>query len=379
MLSKKIVIIIIFVLFLQVIISTSITGNTFKTTQYENNEIALLYNKNACAIDCNIRSIAEYEPAGEVIITWPKWWSSTDGYNQEDYYINLTKSLEDVINVNILVNNNLIKNRVISKLEENGIPITNITFTKIFTETIWVRDYGPFFIEKNNNLEIVDFGYFPGAGTIKVFFSDLFPTRYGIKNNIRITFLTNILLTIQGGNYLTDGNGTGFICIGGIRRDNPFLPENRAIDILKRFLGLKDLIILEGQKGDFTGHIDMFAKIINESTIIVGQYTNSSDVNYQILENNTQKLADCAYNVIRIPMLRKSSNNKILTYTNSLIVNSNIKKIVLVPQYNIPEDSDAISIYQMAMPDYEIRGVNSDTIIESYGAIHCTTITLPEI
>ena len=52
---------------------------------------------------------------------------------------------------------------------------------------------------------------------------------------------------------------------------------------------------------------------------------------------------------------------------------------MLVPIYNAPEDKVAISIYEKTMPDYEIRAINCETIIDYYGAIHCTTLTVPLI
>jgi agmatine/peptidylarginine deiminase len=77
-------------------------------------------------------------------------------------------------------------------------------------------------------------------------------------------------------------------------------------------------------------------------------------------------------------MLRGPNNKDITwTYINSLIINNGYKKAVLVPQYNIPEDAEAISIYAQAMPDYNIVGIDSSTIIKSFGAIHCTSLTVP--
>jgi agmatine/peptidylarginine deiminase len=80
-------------------------------------------------------------------------------------------------------------------------------------------------------------------------------------------------------------------------------------------------------------------------------------------------------------MLRDSNSkyHTIWSYTNSLIINGTHKKVVLVPQYNVTEDSVAFSIYQQAMPEYEIRGIDCRRIIPYQGAIHCTTMTRPFI
>ena len=175
----------------------------------------------------NMRSPAEFETVSKLIITWPKWNPKLDGgYIQEPYFIDLVKKAEDSVSVNIIINNNLVKSRVMSKLEQNNIPLKNVTFSIQFTNSIWVRDYGPFFIEMNGKLRIVDFHYYQ-----KVLFSrpidDLFPTLYALKNDIDFNFLPNFFVTLQGGNYFSDGNGIGFVADRIFEQDNPHLDRSR--------------------------------------------------------------------------------------------------------------------------------------------------------
>lgn len=58
-----------------------------------------------------------------------------------------------------------------------------------------------------------------------------------------------------------------------------------------------------------------------------------------------------------------------LTYTNSMVVN----KTVLVPIYNLPQDTTAVRIYRENMPGYKIVGFDCNQIIPASGAIHCIT------
>ncbi|MBN2460730.1 MAG: agmatine deiminase family protein, partial [Candidatus Cloacimonetes bacterium] len=58
------------------------------------------------------------------------------------------------------------------------------------------------------------------------------------------------------------------------------------------------------------------------------------------------------------------------SYTNSLICNNK----VLVPVYGFADlDTQALAIYADLMPDYEIYGIDSNFIIEWWGAVHCVT------
>jgi dinuclear metal center YbgI/SA1388 family protein len=56
-----------------------------------------------------------------------------------------------------------------------------------------------------------------------------------------------------------------------------------------------------------------------------------------------------------------------------------LNKAVIYPTYNQPEkDEEARKQIQLAFPDREIIGVDSQTIIRQHGSIHCITMQLPE-
>ena len=324
----------------------------------------------------NIRSPSEFEQATELIITWPTIFRLS--IEEEPFFIDIVRAAEEAVSVRINVNNFLYKNRIITMLEEENIPIDNITISTTPTNSYWIRDYGPFFIEKNGKLSIVDFNY---VGHRSRLIDDIYPTLYGIENNIEFDFKANFALCIKGGNYMSDGQGLAMVANYSLEIGNPKKTLEEMSDILKQYLGLDGVLILTSQADDGTGHIDMFSKLISKDTLLVGQWEDINDINYQILENNTQLLIDKRYNIIRIPMLRDpdEEKNTIWTYTNSLIINGTNKKIVLVPQYGTVEDSTAISIYEQAMPEYEIIGINCNLVIDYWGAIHCTTMTRPSV
>ena len=326
-----------------------------------------------------IRSPAEFEPVDELIVTWPKWRNIVFELKQQSYMIDLIEAAEDAVQIQININNPLQKILIISQLQKAGVPIENITFSYIHTNLMWCRDYGPFFIEKNGELAIVDFNYYGWAARPK---DNLYPTFYGIQNNIDYNFSSNFFLCLQGGNYMTDGQGRAMIADKPLHmgNNNRLLKNEEIKDRLKSALGLDEVYIFTSQKDDGTGHIDMFSKLLDENTVLVGRW-EPNDVDYQILEDNAINFSYLGLTVIRIPMLRdqNSKYHTIWTYTNSLIINGPHKKVVLVPQYNVSEDAMAISIYQQAMPEYEIRGIDCRTIIPGGGAIHCTTITRPFI
>jgi len=328
------------------------------------------------------RSIAEFEPIKDLILVWPKRIELSYNFDfvnslQLPYFIDLLDIAVRCTNVQIVINTPFSKNRIIAKIKENNIILSNIKFTTIFTDSIWLGDFGPFYIEKNGKLEIVDFRCWPRLYRP---IENWFPTIFGKKNKIKCNFSANFFLTVQGGNYATNGAGIGILS-SQVFEVNPHLRKQKIIDYLKYFLGLNKVIILNRELGRTTGHIDMFAKIINENTILLGKYKDKNDENYKIMEENAKVLENNGFNLIRIPIVRNSSSigNSSLSYANSFILNGLKKKVVIIPRYNIPEDKDAMLIYKNSMPDYEIIGLNSNGVIKGFGGVHCILKSIPII
>ena len=70
----------------------------------------------------------------------------------------LIDRLQEVNMVYIPVDNQSEKDSWISYLNSHGIPLTNIDFLFITTDTVWTRDYGPWFIwDVNNVMGISDY------------------------------------------------------------------------------------------------------------------------------------------------------------------------------------------------------------------------------
>ena len=89
------------------------------------------------------------------------------------------------------------------------------------------------------------------------------------------------------------------------------------------------------------------------------------EANLNYILNNFQTPYGRPYRVVRIPMPPDEYGqypnqwSDYLTYTNSLILNN----LVLVPIYGLAQDSEALSIYQEAMPGYNIVGINMRNVI----------------
>jgi hypothetical protein len=130
-------------------------------------------------------------------------------------------------------------------------------------------------------------------------------------------------------------------------------------------------------------HIDMHIKLLDEETLLVGQYPPGVadgpqiEANLQYILANYNSVFGTPYKVVRIPMPpdatgaypNATNNADYRTYTNSVFVN----KTIILPFYAQQYDTTAVRIYHEALPGYKIVGIDCNSIIPSLGAIHCIT------
>jgi agmatine deiminase len=187
-------------------------------------------------------------------------------------------------------------------------------------------------------------------------------------------------LVHTGGNFMCDGFGTGFSS-NLILLENSSKSEAQIDTIMKKFMGINRYIKMSTLPYDVIHHIDMHIKLLDEETLLVGEYPQGVadgpqiEANLQYVITNFNSVFGTPYKVVRIPMPPDGMGNypnvngDYHTYTNSVFVN----KTVILPTYSQQYDTTAIRIYQEALPGYTITGIDCNSIISQLGAIHCIT------
>ncbi|MDO8549144.1 MAG: agmatine deiminase family protein [Ignavibacteria bacterium] len=312
-----------------------------------------------------VRTMAEWEELQGVIITWTQFTSilrQVVDYAQDEGLVYIVCS-----------DSNGVKNYLTS----GGVPLLNLKFLVTSFNSIWVRDYGPWSVYSSisDSLKIIDWIYNrprPLDDVIPVFFANY--------SNLPIYQTTTppYDFVATGGNFFNDGHGTGFSS-KLILNENPGKTEAQIDTIMKKFMGLNRYIKMENLPYDGIHHIDMHMKLLDEETLLVGQYPPGVadgpqiEANLQYILNNFLTCYGRPFKVVRILMPPDQSGQypntggDYRTYTNSIIIN----KAVIIPTYQLQYDTTAFRIYREAMPGYRIVGVNSNSIIPSLGAIHC--------
>src|SRR5436190_11246212 len=132
---------------------------------------------------------------------------------------------------------------------------------------------------------------------------------------------------------------------------------------------------------DVIHHIDMHLKLLDEETLLVGEYPAGIadgpqiEANLQYVLSNFNSVFGTPYKVIRIPMppdgsgLYPNNNGDYRTYANAVFVN----KTVILPVYAQQYDTTAVRIWQEALPGYTIKTIDCNSIIPALGAVHCIT------
>ena len=312
-----------------------------------------------------VRTMAEWEELQGIMVTWTTFQyilSQIIDYAQEECQVYVVCS-----------DSNTVRNYLINR----GIPIENIQFILANYNSIWIRDYGPWTIYSipGDTLGIVDWIYNRPRP-----YDDLIPGVFANLIQAPLYATTNAPhnLIHSGGNFMTDGQHTAFSS-KLILQENPEKTEAQIDTIMKYFMGIQRYIKMDTLLYDVIHHIDMHMKLLNEETLLVGEYPPGVSDGPQIEANLNYILTNFRtcygrdFQVVRIPMPPDqsghfpSSNGDYRTYTNSIIIN----RTVIVPTYQQTYDTTAFRIYRQAMPGYRIVGIDCNSIIPYLGAIHC--------
>ncbi len=259
-----------------------------------------------------------------------------------------------------------------------GADLGKVSFVTLPNNTIWMRDYGPHFIGQAGADAIVDSHYYPGRPS-----DNFIPTL--VADDVFAHPSYDIPLYYSGGNFQASTDRQGFVT-ALIFTDNPDLDEPAIAELYREYQGVDTLHIFPQLPGsvDGTGHIDMWFYLVDEDTVIIGEFLPGSDPDaIQITNDAVPYMESLGYEVFRVPAFNAThpgQGNTHYTYTNAFRVNDRI----YIPTYGegdpsyVQYDDQALAAWQQAAgPGVEIVPINSYDIIWAAGAIHCIVKQVP--
>lgn len=323
-----------------------------------------------------VRTIAEWEELQGLVVAW----ASFNSMLRE-----IIRAAREECTVYVLYEPPSTQSSVANYLLSGGVDTSNVALINMPINSVWCRDYGPWSVYTNDVDSLL---------TIDWIYNRPRPDDDAVPAGLAALLGTPLYQTVSspwdlvntGGNFMTDGLGTGFAS-ELILHDNSLAAgfnvnhTSAEIDtILNRFMGISRYIKMPTLPYDAIHHIDMHMKLLDEETLLVGEYPQGIadgpqiEANLQYVLANYNSVYGTPYKVIRIPMpsqngLYPHNGGDYFTYTNSSFINNTI----IVPVYDVPEDSLALSVYRNALPGYNVIGINSEASIPSLGALHCIT------
>lgn len=314
-----------------------------------------------------VRTAAEWEEMQAITITWTSYQSVLR---------EIVRAAQQEAQVYIVCNDSTtVKNYLVA----GNVPLINLHYLIVPYNSVWIRDYGQNSCYTNDvdSLLLVDWIYNrprPKDDTIP----SVVARAFGIPLYTTTQAPNDVIHT--GGNFMSDGLGTGFSS-ELVLDENPQHTQAEIDSIMYHFMGINRYVKMETLPYDGIHHIDMHIKLLDEQTLLVGQYPQGVadgpqiEANLQYVLSSYMTPNGTPYNVIRIPMPPDQwgdypdQGGYYCTYTNAVFVN----KTVILPLYYTQYDTTALRIWEESLPGYNIVGINCNSTISASGAIHCIT------
>lgn len=376
-------------------------------------------------------------------------WSTKDkakGRHVEDVILAMIKELVPHVTVDLLVKDEDEQEQVLYLMNSKDIPDNNVRFRFIPHEDIWMRDMGPIFLKNHKNeMKIADFGFNSWGCLPQYDESSMTEERVDrlVAKDLQLPVLRSSIIS-EGGNREFNGKGTMMLTKAVELQRNPDFTIEQLEAEYKRIFNVEKIIWLpEGVAEDqlacqgklpggelFStwttgGHIDEYARFVNDNTILLLEVTeeeaegdpiakitrHNMEKNYHILQNATDQ-DDCPFEIIRVPsvdpiyedldnddpifndlrqleyqdgtVIHEDDTITIMlpaSYLNFLITNG----VVLIPSYwkeGRPEimrqkDEYFKQIMESIYPDRQIIQINPENVNIGGGGMHCISQQMP--
>jgi agmatine deiminase len=339
------------------------------------------------------RMPAEWEPHQATWVAWPQRPADWPGKFPPIpwVYAEIVRHLHAAETVAILVDHAQPESRARNILTRAGVDLERVRFLRFPTNRVWTRDYGPIFLKSpEGQLGLTDWRFNAWAKYPDWRRDDKVPQRIRKKLGVPAwqPRVGKQRVVLEGGSI--DVNGAGLLLtteeclLSQVQERNPGLTRADYEKVFADYLGVRKVLWLgRGIAGDDThGHVDDLARFVNPHTIVTVLEANSTDVNYQPLHENRERLrsmtdlAGHRFEVATLPMpqpLFFREQRLPASYANFYIANDR----VLVPTFNDPQDRHALGILAELFPARKVIGIHAVDLVWGLGTLHCLTQQQP--
>jgi agmatine deiminase len=231
------------------------------------------------------------------------------------------------------------------------------------TKDIWCRDYMP--VQVNHN-QFIRFVYDPSYLKFKKWApSRTEPTT--VCDAIKIpTVASNVV--IDAGNIVRTANKV--IMCDRVIDENPNVSEPELLKNIKTILQVDKLVIIPTQPGDILGHSDGLVRFYNDNTVLI---SNLSKEDKSFQRNFSMALYNAGLDTITIPYIY--SNKTALDATSCYINFLQMRDIIIIPAFGLPEDAIALEQFQDLYPGIAVKQIDCGDIAKEGGVLNCISWT----
>ena len=298
-----------------------------------------------------VRNVAEFERSEGVLVRYPL-----------GIPLALVAALSEHVRVVTLVASASQQTQAAGAFQSAGVAMANVDFLVAPTESIWTRDYGPFWVATGERrIAVVDFAYNRPRPN-----DDAVPAALAAHLGMPVYAMP---VVHTGGNYMAAGRGTS-------ASTDLVWEENGGDEALVRermrdYVGVGPYLVTPDPQQSYLEHIDTWAKFLDVDLVLIARVPPSHP-RYAAHEAVAATYAaqtsayGTPYRVVRVDTPDGQP------YTNSLVVNER----VYVPVVGSAWDAAALETYRAAMPGYDVRGVAGSWL--STDALHCRVKEIPD-
>jgi len=244
-----------------------------------------------------------------------------------------------------------------------GVDMSRVQFVLAPSDSVWMRDYGPRFV---NSAGI--------RGQIDHLYNRPRPLDDAIPAAVSAVFeAPNFALPLVhgGGNFHLFDDAQAYMTQLVVNENAPVSAEQIKA-YFREYQGL-ELTLTPAFPASFdaTGHIDMWMLPAARRRVIISEYPNTGGVYSaprQITEDTATLMTSRGYQVLRTPGWQ-GTNGAHYTYANSVVMNSKVLMCRFAGQD--VRNAQALAVFQQAFPTRDITTIDCSGIIASSGAIHC--------
>jgi agmatine deiminase len=234
------------------------------------------------------------------------------------------------------------------------------------TNDIWCRDYMPVQVKADI---LVQFQYYPS-------YCNHDKWRHLITDTDQVVLSAEVPaakkqspLVLDGGNVVKAGNAA--VITDRIFKEN----AGNTKEILKQIkdlLQVEHLYLIPAQPYDMTGHADGMVRFLDDHTLLVADYKKHSPSWKARYERALQQTG---LKLIEFPNVFSTVRNKekALTAIGCYINFAWIGNVILFPQFDLPEDEEALQTARRIFNGYEVIPVPARELAIDGGVLNCVT------